>query len=146
MLIVKKYDGSRIYANRKRHFYTCRCDCGSISTVERHSLLRHDAKHVISCGCLAFSKGKHSRRWTGFEEITGKYWARIKAGAENRNLEFKIKIEDVWDLWELQKGCCNLTGLSIILPKGGNHENVASLDRIDSSRGYIKDNIKILIV
>ena len=61
---------------------------------------------------------------------------------ENRNLEFKIKIEDVWDLWELQKGCCNLTGLSIILPKGGNHENVASLDRIDSSRGYIKDNIQ----
>ena len=45
-------------------------------------------------------------------------------------------------MWELQKGCCNLTGLSIILPKGGNHENVASLDRIDSSRGYIKDNIQ----
>jgi len=37
------------------------------------------------------------------------------------------------------------SNLPIFLPKGGNdwdHENTASLDRIDSSKGYVKDNVQ----
>ena len=58
---------------------------------------------------------------------------------------FDIKIEDAWDQFELQKGKCAYTGVELILTTKYGRKyglNTASLDRIDSSRGYTIDNIQ----
>ena len=53
------------------------------------------------------------------------------------------------EIWENQKGICPYTGLSLVLPTYKNLKEIpislrASLDRIDSSKGYIKDNIQFI--
>ncbi len=63
--------------------------------------------------------------------------------------ECNVTLKDLKDLWEIQKGICPYTGISLKLIKHGykfqdiskNRYDIASLDRIDSSKGYIKGNL-----
>lgn len=55
-------------------------------------------------------------------------------------------------LWEKQNGICPYTGLKMILPKTTQEYaeihslKKASLDRIDSSRGYVKENVEFVCI
>ena len=68
---------------------------------------------------------------------------------QKSNLEFNITLEDLKEQWEKQNGVCPYTGWKMkiadcqtnLLKKTPDR---ASLDRIDSSRGYIKDNIQFV--
>ena len=42
--------------DRMRHFYLCKCDCGNLVNVHRHSLVDGNTK---SCGCLKREGHKH---------------------------------------------------------------------------------------
>lgn len=61
-----------------------------------------------------------------------------------------ISIQDIVDLWDLQKGICPFTGWKLELPhssvgwKGPPSPKRASLDRIDNSKGYEKGNIRFI--
>ena len=49
------------------------------------------------------------------------------------------------DKWNQQGGKCALTGLQMITKKGiGQIGNSCSIDRIDSNKGYVKDNIRLV--
>jgi hypothetical protein len=68
-----------------------------------------------------------------------------KRGAKKRKIEFTITINDIKELWEKQKGLCAYTHIPITLHKKEKHTIYsASLDRIDSSKGYHKDNIELV--
>jgi len=144
-LTVKKHDGfyARLGCKQKNHFYICECKCGKIKKVSRRALIGSETR---SCGCLLKAKGKDNKGWKGFKEISGRYWNDIKNGAKKgkRNLDFDITIEYIRDLWKSQNGRCVLTGLPINLPKGkqDKYRHTASLDRIDSTKGYIKENVQ----
>jgi hypothetical protein len=63
--------------------------------------------------------------------------------AARRNIEVKITDKYCYTLLLKQKYICPLTGLKISLFKKMNKgRGTASLDRIDSSKGYIKGNIR----
>jgi hypothetical protein len=71
--------------------------------------------------------------------------------SRKRNLEFKITIQDAWKQYLKQKGKCAISGVDIKLArcyarviKNGDKKltQTASLDRIDSSKGYLKNNIQ----
>lgn len=68
-----------------------------------------------------------------------------KSSANARNLEHELTDEDVKLLWELQNGCCYWLGVPLSedaeLPD--RHPLKPSLDRLDNSKGYIKDNVVI---
>lgn len=69
----------------------------------------------------------------------------IKNNSQVRDHEFKITIEDAWEQFKGQDGKCALSGLPIDLPKSRyelDSIKTASLDRIDSSIGYTKENIQ----
>lgn len=78
-------------------------------------------------------------------------WNNLVGGAKTRGLEIEITKEDIIELWKLQKGLCALTGIPMQLVKAKrvnrtrnlNHYR-ASVDRIDSERGYAKDNIRLV--
>jgi hypothetical protein len=59
-------------------------------------------------------------------------------------LKVTITIQDAWELFQAQHERCALTGVDLTF--GGTARNwqskTASLDRIDSSRGYTKNNVQ----
>jgi len=63
-----------------------------------------------------------------------------------RNQEVGVTIENLKDQWDQQNGICVFTGIELILSSYSKIEKnpiyTASLDRIDSSKGYITGNIR----
>lgn len=125
--------------------WVCECVCGNITTMSSDHLTRK-TQPVKSCGCLKKQiKGKNHHQWTGVGEISGNWWynhvkREIKQNNRHR-LNVKVTIQEAWDLFLKQDRKCLLSGLPI---KFGNTstDNTASLDRIDSLKGYELDNIQ----
>lgn len=129
----KKYRKLGIYWN-------CICDCGNKTVVYSGHL---KTGHTSSCGCKSHSLLYNSKAWKGYEKISGTYFNSIYYGAKTRNLEFSITIEEIWELFLEQNRKCALTGLNISFSsKHKLKDGTASLDRIDSSKGYIKGNVQ----
>lgn len=63
--------------------------------------------------------------------------------AKKRYKEVDIDLEHLKKVWEEQKGICPFTGWELSL-KRTNNPKQASLDRIDSNKGYIKGNIRFI--
>lgn len=68
---------------------------------------------------------------------------------KRRFKEVDIDLEYLKELWEKQEGICPYTGLRLILPHDNNVHEIdlphrASLDRIDSSKGYVKGNVQYI--
>jgi hypothetical protein len=62
--------------------------------------------------------------------------------AKNRDKEFSLVNADLLDVFEVQQGLCAYTKLPLVAT--ANQFNTISLDRIDSSKGYHKDNIQLV--
>lgn len=121
--------------NKKEELFKCMCCCGNTKTCRKSRLL--DGRNT-SCRCEN-GRGKYNRRFKGYEEISGQYWKSIINGAIQRNLVFEIpSIKSIWELFLKQDRKCALTGLDLEFLG----ENQPSLDRIDSSIGYIMTNIQ----
>lgn len=60
------------------------------------------------------------------------------------NKEFNLDSEFLSSLWQSQNGLCKFTGQPLEYTKAPKIKNPfqASLDRIDSSKGYTKDNVR----
>lgn len=139
LLVLKKLGSKlRVKSNKSSltSIYLCKCRCGNLIDVFRNKLVYNKKK---SCGCLYFTY------WKGYEAISGTYWGHIKNMAKKRNLKFEISLEYVWNLFIKQNSKCILSGLDLCFaPQGVQQSNIqtASLDRIDSSKGYVKDNVQ----
>jgi hypothetical protein len=124
--------------------YDCLCDCGNKVRVDRPNLIT--AGHTRSCGCLKARKAQDSPGWTGLGKISGYLWARIRnqANRKSRTLPFTITKEYVWGKFQEQGGKCALTGwdLNIELSSKVASTRTASLDRIDSTKGYEPGNVQ----
>lgn len=72
-----------------------------------------------------------------------KYYMKL---VRQRYKEYNITLVDLHNQWELQKGICPYSGIKLILSTHSKIEKnpiySASVDRIDSSKGYTKDNIQ----
>jgi len=77
-----------------------------------------------------------------YGDISKNHWSNIVSNAGARNLEFNITPEYIWNIWLEQNECCKLSGIKLNLKSI--YEITASLDRIDSSKGYIEGNIQWL--
>lgn len=121
-------------------YWKTKCDCGNIKIVRRGSLVR---LNQVSCGC--YNKNKE---WKGCGDLSKSYLTRAENGARQRNLEFDITIEYAWKIYEQQKGICALSGIELIMDRQFGHnrgpkkKQTASLDRIDSTQGYVTGNIQ----
>jgi len=74
------------------------------------------------------------------------HYRNIKNRERSRNIEVRITLEDLKEQWDKQNGICEFTGIKLIISEykkiNTNQIYSASLDRIDSSKGYIKGNIR----
>lgn len=90
--------------------------------------------------------GPDHHYWKGFGKISGHYWGKVVKGANKRNLEISITIEDAWNKFLEQDCKCIISGVNLYFPKSITKEKsssqTASLDRIDSFQGYVSNNIQ----
>jgi hypothetical protein len=119
----------------------CRCDCGKIVIKEANSLTRPISGHK-SCGCLIRRSGAECPSWSGYGLLSKKHFRSIVYGAKKRNIKFEITIEYIWQLYEHQNGLCAISGVPISFGARSSDKNSASLDRIDSSLGYVEGNVQ----
>lgn len=122
---------------KKSVYWECECRCGGKTVVSTGNLL---SGNTTTCGCAKNRKGEESPSWKGKGLIRGRYWHIIETGAIRRGIYFNLTIDDVWDLYEKQEKKCALTGWEIGF--ASNTDQTASLDRIDSSQGYIEGNVQ----
>jgi hypothetical protein len=128
--------GRVVYHN----FWEFECDCGN-KKILRKSRVTTSKNPIMSCGCI-----RGESHWKGHGEISKTQWTSIKKHAKLRSITFNISIEYAWKLYKQQKGKCTLSGKDIVF--GGRNAGpwykttTASLDRIDSKKGYIKGNVQ----
>lgn len=122
----------------------CLCVCGNTVIVKLRALA---SGHKKSCGCNR--RGAANHLWKGCGKIGAARWTRIKSTLNrgDRVIDFTLSIEEAWNLYETQGGKCALSGVPIgfsgRLKNGSGVKNdTASLDRIDSSKGYTLENVQ----
>lgn len=118
-------------------WWTVRCDCDIQKEVRGYTLT---SGHNKSCGCghsdymktaLGKSKG----------QLSGTHWFRIKSNAEARNIEVTLSQQEASELFEKQKGICALSGELLAMDSDAT-SRTASLDRINSNKGYEVGNVQ----
>lgn len=119
------------YKKRKERQWICHCSCGKQFNASRRDLFRHSISKCRAC-----------KRWTGYKEISGTVFSTIRNNAENRNFVFDITIEYIWELFLKQNRKCALSGLDLVFCRHSSSKRTASLDRIDSSIGYVEGNVQ----
>ena len=125
---------------KSRHVrFICQCECGNKKRIRACALIAGQT----SCGCAHNYYGNKSHGWKGYGEISSSLFNRIKLGATKRGFSFDITIEYIWELFLKQNCKCAISGMDIDFgTRFLKSDCTASLDRIDSSLGYTKDNIQ----
>jgi hypothetical protein len=153
LTVLKRLQGSKVQ---------CLCECGNEKICSLKDLKRN---RIIGCGCARntpelrelariraynlqekgiLNKGGNylSDRYT-FYKVFLKRMKNRKKGIKKCD----ISLEDLEEVWHRQNGLCAYTKIPLTLVSHSNLRkdiavwNLASVDRIDSDRGYEKDNI-----
>lgn len=156
----------RSYKNRKLSKFTCTY-CGKEAEKPTSELVRNEklSRPSFCCRhCASSYNIRHHRPKT----LSPKQIAQLKNMCEKakqqkrdeyscfrytfrsiirRCQQINITLDDLKEQWDLQKGICPYTNLQLTLPEENNLKTIsfwrrASLDRIDSSLGYVKGNIQ----
>ena len=129
--------------NDTRREYRAICKCHNCGKEDYWIFPYHLRRGQTNCGCVPrdMPKGKNHCKYSGYGDINGSIWGKIKEAAKRRNLEFSITIEETWDLFISQNKKCALTELPIEMGVG-RLKGTASLDRKNSIKGYTTDNIQ----
>lgn len=152
-LTVVRYVGNDKF---QKCIWECKCKCGNSSNVRGSDLIQQKVK---SCGCLLSESSREniklslikypkSAGFKGIGDLTGGYISQIKHGALIRNIEYSVSKEYLWDLYLTQNRKCAMTGLNIYFglfgggKRWGKRDQTASLDRIDSLKGYVEGNVQ----
>jgi hypothetical protein len=114
------------------------CDCGTIVNKTPASIRSHQHKKCSTC---ANNKGEKQ-----VGQITNRYWKRVVDSARARDITFNITRKFAWELFLKQDKKCTLTGITLTFAESYEGEGVrlqtASLDRIDSNKPYVEDNVQ----
>lgn len=78
-----------------------------------------------------------------YHDIPVTWFSMKQKSGMSRGYSWTITIEDVWNLYEQQGKVCALSGRSIKWSDRGLTATV-SIDRIDSSEGYILENVQLV--
>lgn len=134
----KKYKLEYLYPTGERGLkgeiiWLCKCDCGNKTKVPSSKF-----KIQKSCGCF-IKEVNRKLRYKGYGDLSGTFMSKILGAAGKRGLEVNLDIEFLWNLFLYQDKKCALSGKTIIIK---DRNGTASLDRIDSSKGYTKENVQ----
>ncbi len=128
--VIERGPNSRTGGNAR---WWCECACGRRRLVQSDTLRNNKSRSCMNC-----------RRRSAHGDIMGEYWSSLKHHAKARNVPITLTIQDFWELFLDQDKRCALTGLELCFAPSTKQksEQTASLDRIDSDKGYIPGNVQ----
>jgi hypothetical protein len=145
--------------HKGRKLGACQCNNCGIEFEKPQSEINRNQKLGRKNFCSRTCVGKNNTKNLG--EGTNRYNISQHSGSRKDNLtkfryhfrniskrdkQIDITIQDLKELWEIQKGICPYLGIELHLNTYGiikkDPITSASLDRIDSSEGYIKGNLQ----
>ena len=120
----------------RRHFCSLKCQ----AVHEGASRFPGDSwnKSERNIQHLKSISGNSRDEYTGFRILL--------SSCKKRNKECDVDLPYLKYLWEKQNGKCAITGVDLKLEASYNKNYQASIDRIDSSKGYLKGNIRFTSV
>ena len=138
--IGEKINNFTLIEQVKGQKWLVKCDCGS-ELIRRISAI----KGQNNCNlCKPKLKNENHPSWKGHGELSHDLYTTFKHSALAKNLEFNVSIEYLWELFLIQNRNCVFTGEELFFNTTyrGKKNKTASLDRIDSSKGYIEGNLQ----
>lgn len=128
----------------KRGYWKVKHSCGRI--FDFRIVLSKKQNYCKGCigNFLENNHGSNHKSWKGFGELSSDLFTTIKLNARERELEFDLDLEYLWNLFVLQDRKCSISGIEIFLNGKCDKKKykTATLDRIDSTLGYIKGNVQ----
>jgi hypothetical protein len=107
------------------------------------------AKYRSTCKSCILSSAATKNKLTYSNKIIKKhfspknYISTLLNRTSRRKKEHNIDIQYLLDIYESQKGLCNISGIRMTHIHGSASTNI-SIDRINSDLGYIKGNIQLV--
>ena len=135
-LLVLRKDEEATKKN-KRGTYWCKCsECNREKLIS--STIFRGRKPVVSCGCRkkAGYTNPKSRPDKNWEKRL--YWY-ARRNARRRGEECNLELDDI-----VIPEYCPVLGIKIKPGSHSHQDNSPSVDRIDSTKGYTKDNVWII--
>lgn len=133
---------SNVNRNKGR-YWECICKCGISKTFSTDHLTRKK-NPVKSCGCKQITRGPDHAQWKGYGGISRSWWLlHVDKEFKGRRKQVKVNIDIKygWELFLKQGKKCALSGVDLQFGLRSEY-NTASLDRIDSSKGYEIGNVQ----
>jgi hypothetical protein len=127
------------------HFYYCQCDCGNVISVVK-SLLNDNKRQTKSCGCLqkeSIKKLNHNRKFPTEEKPLNDMFGWYKRRAKDNQYEFEFTKDEFKSFIKQPCFYCGSEPEKLVRKDWevrGDYLIANGVDRIDSTKGYTKDN------
>jgi hypothetical protein len=123
------------------------CECGYSAAVSCYAVKIGSSKGCIKCDQKKRT-GENNHTWRGYGEVPGSFTQRFNRKCKEKGWLWEVTAEDINTIFLRQNRKCALTGLEVSF-QNLNEEKfgyscTASLDRIDSKKGYTLDNIQVV--
>lgn len=124
----------------RMRYWKAQCSCGDIHNVRASSLLQGKTKKCTKCRDSGiYITRENNANWKGYGPVGRTEYNSMMHSAKKKGLEVTVTMEYLAEVFRQQDGKCALSGLPLKIQKGlGN----ASIDRIDSKKGYITGNVQ----
>jgi hypothetical protein len=135
MQVTKGEDG--------RYYKPCP-ECNVMQSYLRKNYAEESLRLNKTCKSCSNKKTDNCHRgWHRGVRVS--WFNKFKASAETRGIEWDLSMDYVANLMEQQSSKCALTGWSIEFPESGHPQKaLASIDRVDSSKGYLEGNVQLV--
>jgi hypothetical protein len=148
-LAILDIDMEKSSKSTRGTFVIVQCSCSEIFSKSLTDMIYHKKNNYPNRCNLCFRKTKNKDG----ELLQWNWFNTTLQNAKSRNLEISIDILYCEELWKKQNEKCALSGIVLTIPKRTyfikengkksiNYSGNASLDRIDSNKGYIKGNVQ----
>ena len=117
-------------------------NCSSCGGEQSYGRLDHYKSAIRGDWLCRSCSNKSNNKKEMFHDIPTTWYRTKEKSGISRGYLWDLTIEFIWELYEEQGGVCALSGIPIGWNK--NLTATASIDRIDSSEGYLKGNVQLV--
>lgn len=119
--------------------------CSNCNTLQSYSRKGYAVQSLkLNKMCKACSNNITENCHRGFyNDIRLSWFTKMQNQSSLRGLKWDLTIEQLWDIYNSQNKKCALSGVDIGWNSKGQIHTV-SIDRIDSSKGYVFNNIQLV--